>query len=53
MNILQNEGVYIYNIFCWIFKYVIHLNTAQPQMTAKDSADEVLGVITAAGATAA
>ena len=34
-------------------KYVIHFHTGQAQVTAKDSADGVLGDIAAAGATAA
>ena len=49
----DNQGVEIYNIFCLISKYVIHFYTGQPQVTAKDSADGVLGDLSAAGATAA
>ena len=52
-HLQDNQGVEIYNIFCLISKYVIHFRTGQPQVTAKDSADGVLGDIAAAGATAA
>ena len=43
------------SIICFVYspKYVIHFYTGQPQVTAKDSADGVLGDIAAAGATAA
>ena len=47
----DNQCVEIYNIF--YLKYVIHFSTGQPQMTAKDSPDGVLGDLTEDGATAA
>ena len=53
MNLQETQGLEIYKLFFLIFKVLYPFLHRQTEVTAKDSADGVLGDIATAGATAA